>query len=110
MDAIAKTNPTIIVILGATGDLAWRKLIPAIYNLYLDKWMPDDFAVIGVGHTKMTEKELRKHFHEGVDQFSRRGKAKSSEWEHFATCITYHKGEFNVNSTYNVLEKQIKEL
>jgi glucose-6-phosphate 1-dehydrogenase len=39
MSGPAKINPTIIVIFGGTGDLTWRKLIPAIYNLYLDKWI-----------------------------------------------------------------------
>jgi glucose-6-phosphate 1-dehydrogenase len=108
MDAQTKTSPTIIIILGATGDLAWRKLIPAIYNLYLDKWIPDNFAVIGVSRIKMAEKEFQKHLHEGVDKFSRRGKSKKIEWDTFEKCITYQKGEFNAVSTYSTIEKQIK--
>jgi glucose-6-phosphate 1-dehydrogenase len=110
MDAIAKTNPTIIVILGATGDLAWRKLIPAIYNLYLDKWIPEDFAVIGVGHSKMSEQEFQKHLLDGVNKFSRRGKSKKSEWDKFAKCLIYQKGEFNATTTYSAIDKQIKQL
>ena len=44
MESKNKSVPTIIIILGATGDLTWRKLIPAIYNLYLDKWIPEKFC------------------------------------------------------------------
>ena len=110
MKTVEKTNPTIFIILGATGDLAWRKLIPAIYNLYLDKWIPDEFAVIGVSHHKMAEKEFQKHLHEGVDRFSRRGKSKKSEWDKFEKHLSYQKGEYNVTSTYSTLEKQIKKL
>ncbi|MES2332523.1 MAG: glucose-6-phosphate dehydrogenase [Bacteroidota bacterium] len=108
MEPIEKSVPTIIVILGATGDLTWRKLIPAIYNLYLDKWIPEKFAVIGVSRNDMAEKEFRKRLHEGVDKFSRRGKSKKTEWNSFEKCLTYQKGEFNATSTYSNIEKQIK--
>ncbi len=108
MESVKKIDPTIIVILGATGDLTWRKLIPAIYNLYLDKWIPNNFVVIGVSRTKMTEEKFQKHLHEGVDKFSRRGKSKKAEWANFEKCLVYQKGEFNVASTYSTLEKQIK--
>ena len=76
MESTSKVNPTIIVILGATGDLTWRKLMPAIYNLWLDKWIPDEFAVIGISRIKMTGNQFEKRLHEGVDKFSRRGKSK----------------------------------
>jgi len=101
-------NPTIIVIMGATGDLTWRKLIPAIYNLYLDKWTPEKFAVIGVSRKKIGSKEYLKHVHEGVDKFSRRGKSKKSEWDKFVKYLSIHYGELSVTSTYSAIEKEIK--
>jgi glucose-6-phosphate 1-dehydrogenase len=110
MKSITKTDPTIIIILGATGDLTWRKLIPAIYNLYLDDWIPADFAVIGVSRKKIAEAEFQKHLHEGVDKFSRRGKSKKAEWNKFSKYITYLKGEFNTETTYTRLKKQIEQL
>lgn len=105
-----KPNPTILIILGATGDLAWRKLIPAVYNLYLDSRTPDEFAVIGVARGKMSDIEFQKHFHEGVDKFSRTGKSKKSDWGKFSKCLQYLKGEFNASSTYTHIEKEIKAL
>ena len=108
MNTPSKTSPTIIVILGATGDLTWRKLIPSIYNLYLDNWIPEKFEVIGVSRQKFAENKFEERLHSGVDKFSRRGKSKKSEWDIFATCLTYLKGEFDAASTYAGIEKQIK--
>ena len=110
MESEKKVGPTVIVIFGATGDLTWRKLVPAIYNLYLDKWIPENFSMIGIGHTDQTEADFRKHLHDGVDQFSRKGKTQKKEWDTFAQCLTYYKGEFTDKSTYNNVEKQIKQL
>ncbi|MBK9983648.1 MAG: glucose-6-phosphate dehydrogenase [Saprospiraceae bacterium] len=109
METDKKLNPTIIIILGATGDLTWRKLIPAIYNLYLDKWIPDHFAVIGISHKDITVDDFKKRLHEGVNKFSRRGKAKASEWNSFEKYLNYHKAEFNVAGTYTAIEKQIQK-
>ncbi len=109
MEPTSKVKPTIIVILGATGDLTWRKLIPAIYNLWLDKWIPDEFAVIGVSRKNITEKEFKKHLHDGLDKFSRRGKSKKGEWDQFVNCFTYLKGEFKSSSTYSKIKKEINK-
>ncbi len=108
MESSRKADPTVIVIFGAGGDLAWRKLIPAIYNLYLDQWIPKNFAVLGVGRTEMTDTSFRKHLHEGVDSFSRRGKSKKNEWAAFSKCLSYHQGDFKDASVYQNLEKQLQ--
>ncbi len=110
METKIKINPTIIVILGATGDLTWRKLIPALYNLYLDKWVPDEFAVIGVSRQVNTLAAFHKRLNQGVDKFSRRGKSKKAQWDVFAESITYLSGDFNNKSTYSAIEKQIIKL
>ena len=72
MESTVRPEPNIVIILGATGDLTWRKLIPAIYNLYLDKWIPDQFAVIGVSRTKLTEAAFHKRLHQGFALAARR--------------------------------------
>ncbi|MDD5642963.1 MAG: hypothetical protein PHX53_15035, partial [Syntrophales bacterium] len=64
-------GPAIFVIFGAGGDLAWRKLIPALYHLFLDKWLPEKFLILGQGHRHMSEAEFRQHLRQGVDKFSR---------------------------------------
>ena len=67
------TNPTLLFIFGGSGDLTNRKLIPALYNLYIDNYLPEKFFVIGVGRTAFSShEEYRNKLLEGVQQFSRR--------------------------------------
>src|SRR6187431_2543733 len=60
MEAGTKTNPTIIAIFGGTGDLTWRKLIPALYNLYLDNWLNSKFSIVCIGRQEMTQEDFIK--------------------------------------------------
>ena len=43
------------VLFGATGDLAKRKIFPALYNLYLDQKMPQSISIIGLGRREMSD-------------------------------------------------------
>ena len=49
---IEQSDPSTIVIVGATGDLTARKLVPALFNLYLNDGLPDSFCIVGCGRTK----------------------------------------------------------
>ena len=60
----------IIVIFGASGDLTSRKLIPAIFSLKSQKLMPEKYAILGVGRTKITTEEFRKKMSEAIVSFS----------------------------------------
>lgn len=108
METINNSEQTIIVIFGATGDLTWRKLIPAIYNLYLDNWIPKNFLVLGIGHTQLTDEQFRKRLYEGINKFSRR-KADMKEWDAFAGYLTYYNGEFTDTATFDYVEQLIKQ-
>ena len=52
-EALAPVEPCTLVIFGGSGDLARRRLIPALYNLLLDGLLPANFAVLGLGRTTM---------------------------------------------------------
>ena len=52
-----------------------RKLAPALYNLFLDGWLPANFSIIGTGRTKFTDEAYREKLLEGINSFSRSGKA-----------------------------------
>src|SRR5580704_8610270 len=86
-----KTNdqldPTVFVIFGGAGDLAWRKLVPALFDLSHDRNMPADFAIIVVDRVVMGDDKLRRHLHDGVNKFSRFGKATTAAWNQFAKHI-----------------------
>ncbi len=109
METNTSEHPTIFVIFGANGDLTWRKLIPALYNLFLDQWMPEKYMIMGISRADITIDNFRKHLHEGVDKFSRRGKTNQKDWESFAKCITYSQGAFEQNELYINVERKIKQ-
>ena len=55
-----KTENQVLVIFGASGDLTARKLIPAIFNLYLKKYLPATYAILGVSRTEYNDQEFRR--------------------------------------------------
>src|SRR3982074_694280 len=65
-------EPVTIVIFGGAGDLAHRKLLPALYNLHVEGLLPVPFAVVGIGRKPMTDDAYRDWAREGIDRFSRR--------------------------------------
>jgi glucose-6-phosphate 1-dehydrogenase len=65
-------HPTTLVIFGGTGDLARRKLLPALYNLAADGALPERFNLIGVSRSELPDDEFREQAHKAVTEFSRR--------------------------------------
>jgi glucose-6-phosphate 1-dehydrogenase len=63
---------TVLFIFGGSGDLNFRKLSPALYNLFIDNWMPEKFSIIGIGRTAYSDEEYRTRLLGGIKQFSRR--------------------------------------
>jgi glucose-6-phosphate 1-dehydrogenase len=102
--------PSIIVIFGAAGDLTHRKLIPAMYNLYLDKLMPEKFAIIGLDLTAKSMNEFHDHFRGGVEQFSQKGKIEQSIWDNFVSHLTFMAADFANPSAFDQLAQSIAEL
>jgi len=64
--------PTTLVIFGATGDLARRKLLPALYNLAHEGALPERFNLIGVSRRDQSDDEFRAQARESIAEFSRR--------------------------------------
>ena len=66
-------RPCTLVIFGAAGDLSWRKLIPAIYNLNADGVLPSNFAVVGFGIGSQGDPDewIRARAKDGIQRFSR---------------------------------------
>ncbi len=65
-------QPTVIYIFGGSGDLTQRKLIPALYNLYIDKYLPEQFSIIGVGRNKVSAAAYKEGLQKGAAEHSRR--------------------------------------
>lgn len=102
-------GPTQLVIFGAGGDLTWRKLVPALYNLYLDNWLPEHFAVIGIDRKEMDLDAFHTRLHDGTDRFSRRGQTEAHAWKSFISHFeTYLSADFSDPKTYKTVEEELR--
>jgi glucose-6-phosphate 1-dehydrogenase len=75
-----------IVIFGGGGDLAHRKLLPALYNLHVDHLLPPKIAIVGVGRKDQSDGDYRAFAKDGVKQFSRRP-IDEEAWKTFAAAL-----------------------
>lgn len=101
------SNPAIFIIFGGTGDLAKRKIIPALYNLFLENRLPEKFEIIGSSRGKMTDAKYRNSLMLAVNEYSRRGKTKNEEWTKFASNISYKTVNINEVGDYELFKGQI---
>src|SRR6185295_12344315 len=95
-----QSQPTLFFIFGGTGDLTSRKLIPALYNLFLDGWLPENFAIVGLGRTVQTDDQFRKALLDDINKFSRRGKAVNEKWNAFSSHVHFQVSDIKVDKTY----------
>lgn len=109
MKSTLKSQPVIFIIFGGTGDLNLRKITPALYNLFCDDWLPDQFLIIGSGRTKLTDDEFRDRLQQGVNQFSRNGKADEKKWAEFASHVSYQAADLNEEKGYKEFASRVIE-
>ncbi len=102
----AQNQPTVLIIFGAGGDLTQRKLVPALYNLYLDDWLPAHFHILGLDRKKMDDDAFRQHLREGIDAYSRRP-ADNDAWSKFAGHLAYVTADLTDPDAYAALAKQL---
>src|SRR4051812_43774446 len=109
MSSKITAEPTIFIIFGGTGDLNARKLAPALYNLYLDNWLPEQFSIIGTGRTPLTDVQFRAKLMEDINQFSRSGKVTKAKWDVFSKNIFYQVSDINDHETYKEFGKRVEK-
>jgi glucose-6-phosphate 1-dehydrogenase len=104
-----RPEPTCVVIFGALGDLAGRKLAPALYNLMVEGALSEPMAIIGVsrGDASMGGPQLAQQLRPRVEEFSRT-KVEPAKWDKFATMLDFIGGEFNEDSTYLRLKEKLE--
>ncbi|MEZ5348738.1 MAG: glucose-6-phosphate dehydrogenase [Microthrixaceae bacterium] len=78
----------VIVLFGATGDLAARKLIPGFFHLSEVGLMPEDFRIVGTSRREVSEDDFRQHAHDVVQQFGR-SKPVGASWDAFVERLSY---------------------
>src|SRR5579864_8220891 len=102
-------QPCSVVIFGASGDLTYRKLIPALYNLAADGDLPSSLTVVGFARREKTDEQFRKELEEASRKFSRQS-VQDELWNSFANRIFYHRSEFGDPEGYKGLARRIDEI
>ena len=108
MDTLSAQSCT-LVIFGASGDLARRKLLPAVYNLALDGLLPSHFAVLGFSRTSHDDEHFRAEARAGVEKFSRRP-VDPARWPDFERRLHYLSGAPDDPDAYRALKRRLEEI
>ncbi|WP_455497070.1 glucose-6-phosphate dehydrogenase [Coprobacter sp.] len=105
-----KADSQMLVILGASGDLTTRKLIPALYELYIRNLLPENFVVLGVARTALTDDEFRQKQRDGILASQKELSAKDIRLNLFLECLFYVNFDTRDTAVYGVLKDRVNEL
>jgi len=98
----------VLVILGASGDLTKRLIMPALYNLACDGLLPDDFAVVGMARQNMTTEEFRELKRQEIVRFNTRQTFDADRWQWLESRLHYTSGEFADASAFGRLREVVE--
>ena len=105
-----KAPPCVFVLFGATGDLAARKIAPALYNLYRDGLLGDNFAVLGVARRGRDDKQFRAEMLDAIRLHSRGQPIDEGLWNEFSSRWRYHATQFDDVSGYLAMRDVLADL
>jgi glucose-6-phosphate 1-dehydrogenase len=102
--------PCAIVIFGANGDLAKRKLLPALYRLAYERRLPPGFAVIGNSRSAMSDDDFRTMMRDAVKEFLEDSPFDEARWGDFAQGIYYVSGDVHDEALYPNVKSRLAEI
>jgi glucose-6-phosphate 1-dehydrogenase len=103
-------DPATFVLFGATGDLAHRKVIPALYQLWRTHLLPHEFTIVAVGRRPYTDEAFREELRASLDAYSRVLPVDRETWDELAGRIVYHQGDFSDPALYQGLSDRLDRL
>jgi glucose-6-phosphate 1-dehydrogenase len=95
---------------GASGDLAKRKVVPAMYDLATHGVFGPAYAIVGYARTQMTDESFRDSLGEAAKTMSEIGPIDPEKWKNFASNLHYHAGDYGNADDFTNLAKGLKEL
>ena len=103
-------EPCAIVLFGASGDLAKRKVVPAMFDLAQHASLGERYAIIGFARTQMTDESFRATISEAAKTMSELGPIDPGKWNEFVSNLYYVHGEYGNNASYEQLAKRLAEI
>ena len=107
---VRQPDSCVVVLFGVTGDLAGRKLIPALYNLAATGSLPEKFALVGFSRSAKSGEELRTRLRAALEKHSRTQPIDEAVWEDFAARIHAVAGSIDDLESYQRLAQKIEEV
>src|SRR5215475_7480117 len=104
------TDPCAVILFGASGDLAKRKVIPAMYDLAVHNSLGERYAIVGFARTPMSDDSFRSTVGEAAKGISEVGPIDPAKWDAFASNLHYNAGDYGDPSAYDALCKRLEQL
>ncbi len=103
-------EPCTVVLFGASGDLAKRKVIPAMYDLAIHNGLGTRYAIIGFARTPMTDDAFRTTLGDAAKSISEVGPIDPKQWDEFASNLYYSPGDYADPQAYTQLCQRLTEI
>jgi glucose-6-phosphate 1-dehydrogenase len=102
-------DPSMLVLFGATGDLAHRKVIPALYHLWRTNLLPHEFVLLAIGRRPYDDDAFVAEVRKSLEQFSRILPLDEPAWKSFSERIRYHRLDFADPAGFDALAERLDE-
>ena len=106
----ATAEPCSVILFGASGDLAKRKVIPALYDLAQHDSLGERYAILGFARTPMTDDTFRATIGEAAKTISEVGPIEPAKWNAFSSNLYYSAGDYGDPNSYTQLAKRLAEI
>ena len=100
----------VMVIFGASGDLTYRKLIPAIFDLHEKELLPPNFATLGVSRSNLNDKDFRAKMKKAIKEFAHYKDSSDKAIDLFLTKVFYLSMDTGDGNEYSALKKRLSEI
>jgi len=104
------SDPCAVILFGASGDLAKRKVIPALFDLAAHNSLGSRYAIIGFARTPMNDDSFRSALGDAAKTMSELGDVDPAKWNDFASNLFYSPGDYSDQQAYAQLAKRLAEL
>jgi len=103
-------DPSILVLFGATGDLAHRKVMPALYQLWRTNLLPHEFVVLAIGRRPYDNDTFRDEIRGALEKYSRVLPLDEAAWRSFSERVAYEQLNFEEPAAFDRLAKHLDTL
>ncbi|ATB30924.1 glucose-6-phosphate dehydrogenase [Melittangium boletus] len=105
-----RPDPCIMVLFGATGDLAQRKLFPALFELARQGSLPDQFAIVAFSRSKHNVEKLRAQVKEGLEKYARTKPLDESVWQKLSSRLEMLSGAYDDPESFKRLSDHLDDM